>query len=449
MRLLVIDDEAHQRELLSDYLKKNGHQVAVAGDGEEAIELLKSEGAEAALVDMRMPKMDGLAFIRAGLDLYPDLAIVVMTAYGTVESAVEAMKAGAFDYMLKPIDLDHLQVILTRIKNNHRLVMENRYLKRKLQEADGHQKIIGGSEAIRKVLAEVSRIAQSDATILIRGESGTGKELVANAIHAASPRSSGPFLAVNCASLPETLLESELFGHEKGAFTGATARHLGRFELADRGTIFLDEIGDISPATQVKLLRVLESRTIQRIGQGKDIAVDIRIVSATNQDLDARVREGVFREDLFYRLNVIPLFIPPLRERRQDILPLLEFFIEKYNRKNNKAIRGITPKAKDALLNYSWPGNVRELENLIERAIVLSTGEVIDLDDIESGVGRQATEKEILFADDLDLSGLEKKAIVEALKRTNGSLTQAADLLGIHRNSIRLKINKYGIDHKN
>jgi two-component system response regulator HydG len=444
MRLLVIDDEKRQRELLTEYLTNMGHKTRDAENGEAALDMLKEDGAEAAFVDMRMPRMDGLTFIKRSLEIYPDLAIVIMTAYGTVESAVDAMKAGAFDYLLKPIDLDHIEIILSRIEEKQRLIAENRYLKRKLEEAEITEGIIGQSNAIKILLADVSRVAGSDATVLIRGESGTGKELVAAAIHNASPRAKGPFLPVNCASLPETLLESELFGHERGAFTGATSRRLGRFELAHKGTIFLDEIGDVSPAIQVKLLRVLETRTIQRLGSGKDIAVDIRILAATNRNLETKMQNGEFREDLFYRLNVIPLTIPPLRERRDDILPLTEHFIEKYSAKNNKTIRGITGGAKDLLLNHSWPGNVRELENLIERAIVLAPGDVIDLSDLDPFIAQRPSGQATGF-DNLNLEHVEKLAIIEALKRTDGSLVKAAEMLGIHRNSIRLKIKKYDI----
>ncbi|HBC46042.1 MAG TPA: two-component system response regulator [candidate division Zixibacteria bacterium] len=443
MRILVIDDEATQRELLAGHLERQGHKVMTAGDGEEGLSFLHDNGSEVALVDMRMPRMDGLTFIKRSLETNPDLAIVVMTAYGTVESAVDAMKAGAFDYLLKPVDLEHVGVILAKIENNQKLITENRYLKRKLEQADDFKDIIGRSNAIKKVLSDVSRIARSDATVLIRGESGTGKELVARAIHQASPRATGPFLAVNCTSLPETLLESELFGHERGAFTGASSRHLGRFELADHGTIFLDEIGDISLPIQAKLLRVLETKTFQRLGGEKDIKVDIRVLTATNRNLEAKVKDGSFREDLFYRLNVIPVTIPPLRERRDDILQLAEFFIEKYNRKNSKAVRGVTPLAKDLLLRHSWPGNVRELENLIERAIVLSRSDVIDVADIDPFV-QDHVEQTSNF-ENLTLDENEKRAIIEALKRTHGSLIEASELLGIHRNTLRLKIQKYRI----
>jgi len=443
LRILVIDDESSQRELLAGHLERQGHKVVMAADGEQGLEALKNSGAEAALVDMRMPRMDGLAFIKRSLEAYPELSIVVMTAYGTVESAVEAMKAGAFDYLLKPIDLEHVRVILSKIEANQRLVMENRYLKRRLEQFEDFREIVGGSDAIKMVLADVSRVARSDANVMIRGESGTGKELVARAIHYASHRSSGPFLAVNCTSLPETLLESELFGHERGAFTGATSRHLGRFELADKGTIFLDEIGDISPAIQAKLLRVLETRTFQRLGGERDIQVDIRVLAATNRDLEAKVKEGSFREDLYYRLNVIPITMPPLRERRDDILPLTEHFIKKYNRKNNKSVKGITPETKDLFLRYRWPGNVRELENLVERAIVLSRGDIIDVQDVSLALG--AGQEEVTDMEDLRLEELEKRAIVRALKRTKGSIMEASQLLGIHRNTLRLKIQKYKI----
>ena len=438
-----MDDEASQRELLAGHLERKGHKVASASDGEQGLELLKESGAEAALVDMRMPRMDGLTFIRKCLGLYPDLSIVVMTAYGTVESAVEAMKAGAFDYLLKPIDLEHVGIILSKIEANHRLLMENRYLKRRLEQVEGFEEIVGSSVPIKKVLADVSRIAKSDATVLIRGESGTGKELVARAIHHASDRASGPFLAVNCTSLPETLLESELFGHERGAFTGATSRHLGRFELADKGTIFLDEIGDISPAIQAKLLRVLETRAFQRLGGERDIQVDIRVLAATNRDLEAKVKDGSFREDLYYRLNVIPITMPPLRDRLDDILLLMEHFIKKYNLKNNKNVKGITPQANDLLMRHRWPGNVRELENLIERAIVLSSSDVIDAPDISPALG--AGQETLIDRDNLSLEELEKLAITRALKRAEGSIIEASRFLGIHRNTLRLKIQKYRI----
>jgi two-component system NtrC family response regulator len=444
MRILIVDDEAGQRELLAGHLEKQGHRVVTASNGEEGLAALYDKGAESALVDMRMPRMDGLTFIRRSLETNPDLAVVVMTAYGTVESAVEAMKSGAFDYLLKPIDLEQVGVILSKIESNIKLVAENRYLRRKLEQAEDFKEIIGGSPAIKRVLADVSRVARSDATVLVRGESGTGKELVARAIHLASPRAGGPFLAVNCTSLPETLLESELFGHEKGAFTGASARHLGRFELADKGTIFLDEIGDISPAIQVKLLRVLETKTFQRLGGERDIKVDIRILTATNRKLEDKVKEGSFREDLFYRLNVIPITIPPLRERRDDILALAEYFIEKYSRKNNKAIRGITPQAKDLLLRHDWPGNVRELENLIERAIVLADNDVIGVDDLDPFVGSRTGVKSQNL-ENLNLEEMERRLIGEALRRTRGGLIEAAGLLGIHRNTLRLKIQKYNI----
>jgi len=443
LRVLVIDDEQSQRELLSGFLRKKGFEVFEASDGQQGLNLLNDSGAEAALVDIQMPNLDGMAFIKKALELNPDLGIIIMTAFGTVESAIKAMKDGAYDFLLKPLDLDHIILTLNKIRENQRILIENRYLKRKLEKTEGYEQIIGDSEAIKKLHSEISRIAPSDASVLIRGESGTGKELVARAIHYASPKSGGPFLAINCTSLPETLLESELFGHEKGAFTGAVTRHLGRFELSHNGTIFLDEIGDISPVIQAKLLRVLENKTFQRLGGEKDITVNVRIVAATNRDLEKKISDGQFREDLFYRLNVLPIFIPPLRQRKDDILLLVSHFIEKFNRRNNKNIKGITPKAKDLLLSYSWPGNVRELENLIERAVVLCYADVIDTTDIDPFLN---TIKEVQIGVDLNLENLEKRAIAEALKRSKGNQIKAAEILGIHRNTLRLKLEKYKLN---
>ena len=444
MRVLVIDDEKSQRELLAGRLKFSGYDVFEAEDGQKGIEVLISNGAEAALVDLQMPQMDGLTFIKKALEINPDLGIVVMTAFATVDSAISALKNGAQDFLLKPLDLNHVELILKKIQEKQKIIFENRYLKRKLENVEGLDNIIGQSDAIKKVLSEISRVAFSDATILIRGESGTGKELVARALHLASKKASGPFLALNCTSLPETLLESELFGHEKGAFTGAISRRLGRFELANNGTLFLDEIGDISLTMQAKLLRVLETMIFQRLGGEKEIKVSVRIIAATNRNLEQKIKEGSFREDLFYRLNVIPIIIPPLRYRKDDILLLVNHFIEKFNKRNNKNIRGISPKAKDMLLKYSWPGNVRELENLIERAVVLCYSDVLDMTDLSSFLAVNSESGDQV--DDLRLDTLEKMAIIEALKRSGNNQIRAAELLGIHRNTLRLKLEKYNID---
>ncbi len=441
MRIMVIDDEKNQRELLGGYLKKQGHKIRLAESGPIALNLLSDRGAEVAITDMRMPDMDGLTLLKEIKKFFPDTQVIVITAFATVETAVEAMKAGASDYLIKPINLEQLKLVLEKLEKNQYLLAENSYLRRKLEVIEGFPDLIGESEVFKKVLADIAMIAKADSTVLIRGESGTGKELVARAIHDSSDRSKGPFLAVNCSALPENLLESELFGYEKGAFTGASKRRIGRFELADKGTLFIDEIGDLSPQMQVKLLRVLETHTFERLGGNQHINADIRVLTATNRDLEKSVESGEFREDLFYRLNVIPIHLPPLRERQGDILLLVEHFIDKFAAQSGKTIEGITPEAKDILLSHPWPGNVRELENTIERAVVLSRSSVLDKDNL---IGFSTPNQEIV-ADTLNLGELEKRAIVKALQRTDGKMAEAADILGIHRNTIRAKIKQYQI----
>lgn len=443
MRILIIDDEQSQRNLLAGYLAKQGHEVRQAGSGPEALELLKQRGAETAITDMRMPDMDGLTLLEQIKSQYPDTQVLVITAFATVENAVVAMKKGAADYLLKPVNLEQLNLVLKKIEDNLNLVAENRYLKRKLESVDSFPDLIGQSAAFQKTLSEISLVCQSDTTVLIRGESGTGKELAARAIHSGSKRAGGPFLAVNCAALPETLLESELFGYERGAFTGAQKRRIGRFELADKGTLFLDEIGDLSPSMQAKLLRVLETRSFERLGGSENIKIDIRLITATNRDLEKKIADGSFREDLFFRLNVIPINLPPLRERKEDILLLVDQFIKKFSAKSDKNIKGITPEAKDILTSYNWPGNIRELENIIERAVVLTRNETIDKASL-GGLTNTATST--YAGNDLNLEILEKKAILEALRQSEGKLIEAAGLLGIHRNTLRLKIKHFGIE---
>lgn len=443
MRLIVIDDQQNQRRLLGGHLKKHRHDVREAASGPEALKLLKTQGAEVAITDMRMPEMDGLTLLKQIKKVHPDMEVVVITAYGSVEDAVEAMKAGATDYLMKPVKLEQLDIILEKIEKSQQLITENRYLRRKLEAVEGFPELIGQSPAFKKMLSDISVIAQSDSTVLVMGESGTGKELVARAIHSSSKRRDQPFLAVNCAALPETLLESELFGYEKGAFTGAVKRRIGRFELAHKGTLFLDEIGDIALPIQAKLLRVLETKSFERLGGSENIKVDIRLIAATNRDIEARVKDGSFREDLFYRLNVIPINLPPLRERREDILLLVDHFVGKFSTKVGKNIEGITPRAKDVLMSHSWPGNVRELENTIERAVVLTRTEAIDTESIVAF--KASTADSVILPENLNLAELEKKAIAEALQKTEGRLIEAAELLGIHRNTLRLKMKHYGI----
>lgn len=443
MRIIVIDDEETQRHLLAGFLQKQGHEVRQAGSGKEALSLIAEEGAELAITDMRMPEMDGLALLNEIKQNHPDTAVIVITAYASVESAVKAMQSGAADYLIKPINLEQLSIVIEKIEKIQRLASENLYLKQRLETIESFPDMLGQSEAFRKIMADIYLVAQSDSTVLIRGETGTGKELAARAIHAGSSRKDGPFLAVNCAALPETLLESELFGYERGAFTGAVRRRIGRFELASGGTLFLDEIGDLPMPIQVKLLRVLESKTFERLGGGESIKVDIRLIAATNRNLEERISTGLFREDLFYRLNVVPLFLPPLRQRKDDILLLAEHFIKQFSARSGRVIRGLTPAAKDLLMRYAWPGNIRELENTIERAVVLCRGDVIDKESL-AGISPEKSQ-ENAGTETLNLAELEKEAIIRAIKKAEGKLAEAAGLLGIHRNTLRLKIREYKI----
>jgi two-component system response regulator AtoC len=441
-RILIVDDEKSQRDMLAGSLKKQGFSVDIAESGKIALELVDQKHFELALVDLKMPEMDGIELLEKLKEQNPDIQVIMMTAYKTVETAVEAMQKGAYHYIPKPINLDELKLEIKKALNNQRIIIENRYLKEELEQQYKDLKIIGESKAITDVLSTVARIAPTDSTVLIRGESGTGKELVARAIHALSQRKDEKFIPVSCAALPETLLESELFGYEKGAFTGAFKKKEGRFELADRGTLFLDEIGDISPETQIKLLRVIESQEFERLG-GKDTQkVNVRILSATNQDLEKKIKEKSFREDLYYRLNVISIFIPPLRERKEDIITLVEHFIEKSNRKCGRDVKGITQRAKEILFNYDWPGNVRELENIIERGVVLSRGEALDQEDLSSlSFGRRKG-----IPSDLSMREMEKSHILNVLEKTDWNLGKTAEILGIHRNTLRLKMKEYKLD---
>jgi DNA-binding NtrC family response regulator len=444
-RILVVDDEPAQRELVCGFLRKHGFDVVEAGGGREAVARFKQEVFDLVLTDQRMPDLSGLEVLEAVRSTSPETAVVIITAYGTIETAVSAVKAGAADYLTKPLNLDDLLHRVHRVRERQRLVAENRELREALAERHRVEGIIGDSGRMQEVLSLVRRVAPSDATVLIRGESGTGKELIARALHYASPRAAGPLVKVNCAALAESLLEAELFGHEKGAFTGAVASRKGRFELADGGSIFLDEIGDLPPHLQVKLLRVLQEREFERVGSSRPIKVDVRLLAATHRDLEALVRDGRFREDLYYRINVVTIVLPPLRERREDLPPLIEHFLRAFAGKNGKTVRGLTREAREALLRYDYPGNIRELENLIERAVVLTRDDVIGVEDLPLALEAPASESGEGAGLVAAVEGLERRMIQEALAKADGTQTRAAELLGISERVLRYKLRKYGL----
>jgi two-component system NtrC family response regulator len=444
-RILVVDDEPPQRELVAGFLRKQGFEVALAGDGEDALARFRAEPFDLVLTDQRMPGLSGLELIAALRRVNPEVAVVVMTAYGTIETAVAAIKAGAADYLTKPLNLDELLHRIRAVRERQRLVAENRELRLALNERHRVEGIIGESGRMQEVLSLVHRVAASDVTVLIQGESGTGKELIAQAIHYASPRASGPLVKVNCAALPETLLESELFGHEKGAFTGAVATRQGRFELAHGGTLFLDEIGDLPLHLQVKLLRVLQEREFERVGSNRPVSIDVRLIAATHRDLAALVKAGRFRDDLYYRLDVVTIVVPPLRERREDIPPLIDHFMRQFAGANRKRISGLTRESRELLLRYDYPGNVRELENLIERAVVLTRDDVIGPADLPLTLHEPVADMAEATGLTAAVEALERRMIHEALTQANRVQTRAAETLGISERVLRYKLKKYGL----
>ena len=449
-RILIMDDEAGERRRIEDYLSQKGYDVLAVAHVDDAVDALRRDRYDVFLTDCNIPGVDALRTSDEARKINPDLAVIIMTAFGTIETAVKAIKAGAYDYLPKPIDLDQLVVLIGRISERQNLIRENRELKEQLRERYKFDEIVSASSAMEEVLNLAGRVASSTATVLLRGESGTGKELVAKAIHYHSPRADFPLVKVNCAALPETLLESELFGHEKGAFTGAAAKRTGRFEAADKGTLFLDEIGELTPGMQVKLLRVLQEREFERLGGNQTIKTDVRVITATNRDIEKAIKEGTFREDLYYRLNVVSLVIPPLRDRKEDIPVLLGHFIPKYSKENKKQISGISAEARDLLMRYSYPGNVRELENIIERAVVLSRKEIITSADLPIHVQTVMAE-DVLPGQELKgslnetLDTVERGLILEALKESGGTQTRAAEKLGISERVLRYKLKKYRI----
>jgi two-component system NtrC family response regulator len=452
--VLIVDDEKNYTLILSAVLEEEGFETLTANSGHEALEILKNSDVDLVLTDMKMSAMDGIELLENVKRKDPELPVIMMTAYGTVEKAVEAMQKGAYNYILKPFDNESLVIYVKKAVTVYQVVKENRRLRHDVEFRYSFGNIIGKSKVMQDVFDIIRKIAPSNATVLIEGESGTGKELVAKAIHFNSPRRDQAFVAVNCSAFAETLLESELFGHEKGAFTGAGAMKKGRFELADRGTLFLDEIGELSPNLQVKLLRVLQEKSFERVGGVKSVSVDIRIIAATNKTLKTEVLKGNFREDLFYRLNVLPVVLPPLRRRTEDIRPLLIHFIRKYadERKSDIPIKGIDPAVERLFYDYEWPGNIRELENVIERASILCPGGVITVSDLPKDFKNNAYSmlhlEGIPANADLNetLMMIEKKMIQRALEITGNVQAHAAELLGIGKSGLHQKIRKYKLD---
>jgi DNA-binding NtrC family response regulator len=445
--ILIVEDESKMRRLLELNLGEQGFITHAAPDAETGLKLLGREKIDLVLTDFRLPGMNGLDFLQAVKRVNSALPVVVMTAYGTVESAVEAMKVGASDYVLKPFSLEELTLIIRKELDANKLREENRDLREALGHRYQYKNIVAESDKMQAVLAIVERVAPTNATVLIGGESGVGKDLVARAIHEHSHRASGPFIKINSTAIPENLLESELFGYEKGAFSGAVGSKPGKFELADKGTLFLDEIGDVPPAIQVKLLRVLQEREFERLGGTRTIKVDVRMIAATNRDLRAALEQGTFREDLYYRLNVVPIDIPPLRERREDIPPLVSFFLQRFAAESSDRPRTVSPAAMKALVDFHWPGNVRELENIVRRSLTLSSGPTLELADIHLDPPR-ARDNGIapVLPDGMTLEKWEQEIIREALRRANGNKSQAARALGLSRNALRYRLTQMGVE---
>ncbi|MEE9121214.1 MAG: sigma-54 dependent transcriptional regulator [Syntrophobacteria bacterium] len=448
-KILVVDDEPSHRQMLEAVLTADGYEVQQADDGQEAINSVEERFYDLILMDVRMSRVSGIEALKKIKELSPGIPVIIMTAYASVSTAVDALKSGAYDYLTKPLDIEELKILVSKALRQRQLEQENVYLRERLGDRFDFSNIIGRSSAMRDLFETVALVAPTEATVLIAGESGTGKELIANAIHQNSPRTDRPFIKVNCAALPETLLESELFGHEKGAFTGALARKQGRFQLAHRGSIFLDEIGEMSPTTQTKILRVLQEREFEPLGSTQTVKVDTRVVTATNKNLEEEIQEGRFREDLYYRLNVVTLEVPPLRERREDISLLTDFFLKQYAEKNRRLIKGFTPRAMDLLMRHGWPGNVRELENVVERAVIMARGDVISQTELPDTLRELEAETEKATVDltpGRSLKEMEREMILRTLEETGGNRTRSAKILGISRRTLQLKLKDYGIN---
>ncbi|HZZ16284.1 MAG TPA: sigma-54 dependent transcriptional regulator [Candidatus Sulfotelmatobacter sp.] len=444
--ILIVEDEAKMRRLLELNLGEDGFTTLSAGDAETGLKLLSANPVDLVVTDLKLPGMNGLEFLQAVKRQNAALPVVVMTAFGTVETAVDAMKAGASDYVLKPFSLSEMRMVIRKELDVRDLREQNRSLREALGRQFTHPNVVARSPKMQEVLATVERVASTNSTVLLGGESGVGKDLIARAIHEKSRRASGPFIKINSTAIPENLLESELFGYERGAFTGANTSKPGKFEMADKGTLFLDEIGDVPPVTQVKLLRVLQEREFERLGSTRTVKVDVRLIAATNRDLREALEQGTFREDLYYRLNVVPIDIAPLRQRKEDIPDLVNLFISRCTGDSGKSVNGITPEAMQILVNYHWPGNVRELQNIIERACALAKGPVLEPSDIHLDLRpAKANGGNGFLPEGMTLEHWEDEMIKEALRRADGNKSQAARLLGLSRNALRYRLSKIGI----
>ncbi|MDI6733379.1 MAG: sigma-54 dependent transcriptional regulator [Planctomycetota bacterium] len=447
-RILVIDDEEIVREALSDWLKKFGYYVETAENGTKGLEKIRSANWHIMLVDLKLPDTNGLEILREVRQIQPSAIVIIITAYATVDTAIQAMKDGAYDYIVKPFDPDEINLIINKVLEHQKLVDENIFLRRELTKRYTFQDIIGKSPRMQEVFELIRTVGPTKSTILIQGESGTGKELVARAIHQISPRQTGPFVAVSCGALTESLLESELFGHEKGAFTGAITQKKGKFELSDNGTIFLDEIGDIDPKTQADLLRVLQEREFTRVGGQEPIKVDVRVIAATNKDIQKLIREEKFRQDLYYRLNVITINLPPLRERKEDIIPLSDHFLHKYNIENNKKIQRISEDVLKVLIAHNWHGNVRELEHTIEHAVTIEKTNIITSESLPSAFQKGQAVPCVYLSEDKPLEEVEKEYIQRMLNKYQWNIQKVASILDVDRGTLYNKIKKYNIQSR-
>ncbi|MDR1626949.1 MAG: sigma-54 dependent transcriptional regulator [Spirochaetia bacterium] len=446
--ILIVDDEKNIREGLAQALEMDGYAIYLAADGREALRVFGEAEIDLVITDLKMPNLSGEEFLRRIVADEPTVPVIILTGHGTIETAVNAMRDGAYDFLTKPVNLDHLSLLVKRALANRSMALQYRAMQSELEKKRGFANIIGTSPQLRRVFDLVEQVASSRAAVLITGESGTGKELIADAIHNLSNRRDKPFVKVHCAALAESLLESELFGHEKGAFTGALARKRGRFELAQMGTIFLDEIGEINPAVQVKILRVLQEKKFERVGGEETLEVDVRVIAATNKDLKKEIAQNRFREDLFYRLNVINIHLPPLRERKEDIPLLAAAFLKEFAAENGKHIEGIEPKAVSALYAYSWPGNIRELRNCLESAVVLCKTQTIGPEDLPPSVGNSPEGNFIRITPGTRMADAEKAVILGTLGHLRGNKSRAAEVLGIGRKTLHRKLKDYGLEEE-